>query len=153
MILALDLGTNLGFAYGKKEIIKSGSINLKKLALKDQPVPFLIFSALDHIVKDFKPNLIVAEIIRCHGSNGLKTAHFYGALLFCLKEWCYQNDVTLKFAEVMSIKKIFTGNGKASKDMMKKYAQKLGYHTNSYDEADAIAIWTLATCHSDMLKQ
>lgn len=153
MLLALDLGTNLGYALGENSIIKSGWVNLRKIAGKNS-IPFAVFhDVLLAIIDDHKVNKIVVEIVRSHSSSGIKAAHFYGGLLALTKVFCQNHQIILKYAEVSTIKKTFTGHGRADKARMIKKAEEKGFNVTAHDEADAIAIWFLAKKYPYKLKE
>ncbi len=155
MVLALDLGTQLGYVLGnKKNYIKSGVINLKKLINhKDrQPVQDGLYIALNELYKSYKFNAIVVELVRNHGGDGVQTAHFYGALLYVLESWSYKHKKHIYYAEVSTIKKQFTGNGKAKKADIIKSAIAKGFNIRDHNEADAIAIFYLYKNYFNLLK-
>lgn len=152
MILAIDLGTSLGFAIGKDKIEKSGSINLKKYAPKGGTAFQGLYPALNSIVNGNRVEMVVVELVRGHGKDGVKAIHFYGAVLYSLRAWCFENNIPIMFAEVAHIKKFFTGKGNATKQEMVKYANLHNQKPKTFDEADAIAIWYLAKRNDKFLK-
>lgn len=150
-ILAIDLGTSLGFAVGSDQVLLSGVLNLKKFAQKGAPVPFGLFEALNSLnLKDV--SCVVVEIVRSHGRDGVRASHFFGALLACLQHWCFQHKKNIFYLEVGTIKKMFTGNGRASKKEMRETAVTLGYSPKNSDHADALAIWTVARDFPELMK-
>lgn len=151
-ILAIDLGTQMGFALGNDKIEKSGIFNLKKLAAGGI-TPFAMFQALDSLEIDIKDTKVVVEIVVSHGKDGAKAAQFYGAALFCLRKWCYDNKIPLLYVGVSTIKKLFTGDGRATKKAMADRARELGFQPKNTDEADAIAIWHVAYNYPEKLKE
>lgn len=152
MIMAIDLGTKLGFAIGLSKIERSGAVNLKKYAPKGGTAFQGLFPALDFIKGSDEVESVVVEIIRSHGKDGVKAAHFYGAVLYSLRAWCFENKIPIKYAEVSHIKRFFTGKGNATKQEMVKYARMHKFQPKTFDEADAIAIWYLAKNNDKLLK-
>lgn len=151
-LLALDLGTKLGVAIGDKKISFSNAINLTKLVVKGRPAPAGLHIALNDLYEKHKFNQVVVEVVRFSGRNGVKAVHFFGALLFILQDWCFSKNIPLGFLEICTIKKMFTGMGKATKEDMIGQAKKIGFFPSSSDQADAIAGWWVAKNYPDLIK-
>jgi hypothetical protein len=142
MILALDLGTNTGWASMKDGEVKSGVEVFKNTRFSGGGMRFLKFERwLDGLVE--APTQIVFEEVRKH--RGTDAAHVYGGLLGILTKWCEARSVPYCGVPVGTIKKFWTGKGNAGKDQMIKVAKQRGFEPKDDNEADALAIlhyWT-----------
>lgn len=141
--LALDLGTQTGFAVGQltfqPSTVTSGSISFKPKK----------FASFGRRMKDFEAWLdrihtldpiddVVFEEVRRH--RGTDAAHIYGGFLATLTNWCDANVLPFKGEPVGTIKKHATGKGNAQKDQMIAAAVKWGFSPKDDNEADALAL-------------
>jgi Holliday junction resolvasome RuvABC endonuclease subunit len=117
-ILALDLGSNLGFALHDNGVIVSGvesfrpkKKNENKGERWERLVAFLNIFLLAH-----SPKIVAYEKVRNH--KGIQASHMYGAYEAILELICYKLNIRLIPLEVGHIKKHFTGRGNASKEMI-----------------------------------
>lgn len=141
-ILALDLGTNTGWA----SVINDGRVfsgvqSFKPGRFDSSGMRYLRFEKwLNEIFESLgNIDLIYYEEVRRH--MGVDAAHIYGGLLSHLQAWATKKEIPYSGIPVGTIKKHATGKGNASKDEMKAYASKLmGRAINDDNEADAIAI-------------
>ena len=151
-VLALDLGTNTGWAtnapiYAKTDKIlgaaHSGSFvfdgeisGWRYLAFKQW---------LDYTLLEYKIDHIVYEETFSKGAYAARILHGFLAMLqFTYAERYLDEDKRLTMAKVYAtrLKKFATGNGHARKDLMiSKYREKFGYLPADDDEADAL--WLL----------
>lgn len=137
MILALDLGTNLGFASLKDDKISSGFIKLKNNKTGER------FSDFFNFLNGFKD----AEKIyyeRVYRHLGTDAAHIYGAFQGILEMFCLKNNIELFFFGVSEIKKYIANKGNANKKEVMDSINKLGYNIKNDNEADALALLYLA---------
>lgn len=142
-ILALDLGTKTGFAVGSGGHIVSGTLNLKPGRFDGGGMRFVKFRArLDEIQKSYGLTHVFYEEVRRHA--GTDAAHVYGGLMATLTAWCEENSLPYQGLPVGTIKKKFSGNGNASKEMMIAECVRRGFQPADDNEADAIAIFDLA---------
>lgn len=142
-ILALDLGTNTGFAVGARSHMVSGHWNLKPGRFDGGGMRYVKFRArLDELRAAYGPDMIFFEEVRRH--KGVDAAHVYGGLMATLTAWCEENKTPYSGLPVGEIKKNFTGKGNANKEAMMAEAQRRGFDPATDDEADAIAIFDLA---------
>ena len=147
MILALDLGTITGFAYGPNPVV-SGTWNLRPTKHEDPACRFLKLEAqLDRVQYDMPipPTMIYYEKVQRH--VGTYAAHVYGGLVATMGMWCVRQDnpVPYEGVAVGTIKKSWTGKGNASKDDMMAEAIRRGYAPTDDNEADALAILHMVT--------
>lgn len=136
-ILALDLGTNTGWAMKTDSSIISGSVNFATKRNEGGGMRFLRFRRwLDSI------NTGIAEIhfeeVRRHA--GTQAAHIYGGFVAQLTGWCEENSIPYSSVPVGTIKKAATGKGNATKDQMIEAAKRKGFNPADDNEADALAL-------------
>ena len=141
-LLALDLGTSLGFAIFKDGKFISGT---KKLGTYKEK-----FGARFHEFRTWLLNIIAKHNIeavyfeRVFGHKGVEAAHCYGGFLYMLASVCFQQNISCTGLTVQAIKKFMTGKSNATKDEMIAAAKQKGFNPATNDEADAIAIILLA---------
>lgn len=145
-VLALDLGTNCGFALLHPtgvEVSGTWSLSTKK-RMESHGMRFVRFREhLDMMKRNNGVSVIYFEEVRRH--LGVDAAHMYGGFLAILEAWCTENEVEYQSVPVGEIKKFWTGRGNASKDEMIAEARRRGYDPTDDNEADAIAILVLKT--------
>ena len=123
-ILALDLGTNTGWALLQQSNatagyrVTSGTINLKNDRFQGGGMRFLRFrNWLDEISqRSGGISTVYFEEVRRH--LGVDAAHVYGGFLATLTTWCEEakpNGLPYQGVPVSHIKRQVTGNGNASK--------------------------------------
>ncbi|MFC4518595.1 hypothetical protein [Cupriavidus pinatubonensis] len=140
-ILALDLGTITGWAVatraGKQ---RSGSLELKPTKLGGNGRRWIAFrewlTATAREVGGIQA--VYHEDVKNHA--GVIAAHVYGGYLAMLEAWCAANNIPLVGVGVGTVKKHFTGNGRASKDDMIAEAKRRGVKVIDDNHADALAI-------------
>ncbi len=141
-LLALDLGTNMGFAIFRDGKFISGT---KKLGTYREK-----FGARFHEFRIWLLNIIAKHNIeavyfeRVFGHKGVEAAHCYGGFLYMLASVCFQQNIPCKGLIVQAIKKFMTGKNNATKDGMIAAARQKGFNPMDDNEADAIAIMLLA---------
>ena len=142
--LCVDLGTTTGFAVGATVgHMVSGTWNLKPSRYDGGGMRFVKFrQRLNEMLEAFKPDTVFFEEVRRHASTD--SAHVFGGLLAVLTEWCETNGIPYSGVPVGTIKKSFTGNGAASKQLMIAEAERRGFQPADDNEADAIAIFDWA---------
>ena len=147
-ILALDLGTQTGWALGSPQGgITSGSQSFKPQRFEGGGMRFLRFKRwLADIRQCADPiSLVVFEEVRRHA--GVDAAHAYGGFLGHLTAWCEHHQIPYQGVPVGTIKRHATGKGNASKEEVVASVRMLGHQPADDNEADALAIlhWALST--------
>lgn len=140
-ILALDLGTKTGWAFGKSTAAHmSGTWDLKPRRYDGGGMRFVKFKGeLNDILKAGRPEMVVFEEVRKH--NGTDAAHVYGGLLAVLTAWCEELEIPYRGVTVQAIKKHITGRGNAGKPDVIAAVQKLGFEPEDDNHADALALF------------
>lgn len=144
-IMNLDLGTKTGFSVGNADHMVSGTWNLKPGRFDGGGMRFVKFrQRLDEVHNAYGLTHVFFEEVRRHA--GTDAAHVYGGLMATLTAWCEENGVPYQGVPVGTIKKHFTNNGNASKELMIAECVRRGFQPADDNEADAIAIhnWALA---------
>lgn len=139
-LLALDLGTNTGYALQQNGNTVSGVANFKTDRYSGGGMRFLRFRRwLDEMHASVKVSEVAFEEVRRH--IGTDAAHVYGGLMATLTAWCEENKIPYQGVSVQAIKKFATGKGNADKDaVVAAVAKKWGYKPQTSDEADALAL-------------
>jgi Holliday junction resolvasome RuvABC endonuclease subunit len=142
-ILALDLGTQLGWALGMGVSTYSGSESFAPRRHDGPAQRYLKFRAKLTELASMAPEIhaVYFEVIVNHGKqNATRAAHVYGAFEALLYVWCELNHIPCHGVPVGSIKKNWTGKGNANKDEMFGQAQLRGFSPKDHNAADALAI-------------
>jgi crossover junction endodeoxyribonuclease RuvC len=159
-ILALDLGTNTGWALlqqnrlddiqqhrlwaGDKAnyLVTSGTISFKNDRFQGGGMRYLRFLNWLAEIHQRSGGLtsVYFEEVRRH--LGVDAAHVYGGFLATLTAWCEAMPHGLPYqgVPVSYIKRQVTGKGNASKQEVIEAVRALGYHPQDDNEADAIAL-------------
>ena len=142
-VLALDLGTSTGWAWCDGESLDcmiSGTWRLlaSKSALRE--TRFINFVESLTVLHQYRSiAAIYYEDVRRH--LGTDAAHVFGGFKSHAAVWCLQNGgIPFESVDVSTIKKFWTSNGRASKDMMIDECINRGFKPQTDDEADAIAL-------------
>lgn len=143
-VLALDLGTTTGWAFGRGGDFVSGVWSLKGGRFEGGGMRFLRFRGfLDKIRQVWDADKVVYEEVRRHA--GTDAAHVYGGLQAVLTSFCEENDIPYESVPVGTIKKFWTGKGNANKDAMITECGNRAIHVADDNEADAVALLHFAT--------
>jgi len=140
-VLALDLGTKLGWAIGfGRDDILHGTMEFKTGRFEGGGMRWLRFRKwLNGMMADHGPiEGIYFEEVRRH--IGTDAAHLYGGFVSQLTHWCELREIPYQGVPVGTIKKSFTGKGNANKDAMIAEAKKRGFTPETDNDADAIAL-------------
>ena len=143
-ILALDLGTNTGWATNVVPVFASGSTEFsgeitgwRYLAFKQWLVLELNFLKVEHVVYE--------ETFSGRNMNADKVLHGFLAILQCVHAERYSDQATrftLQKVHLSDIKILATGIGNAKKDeMIKSFEDRFGWSPVDSDECDAV--WLL----------
>jgi len=138
MLLALDLGTKAGWASQSEgsSDFTSGVQTFANDRFSGGGMRYLKFEKW--LQEMPKPSQVVFEEVRRH--RGTDAAHVYGGLLAVLTKWCEANRIPYAGVPVGTIKKSWTGNGSAGKNVMIGEAKKRGFNPQDDNEADALAL-------------
>ncbi|CAB3914642.1 hypothetical protein LMG26841_05183 [Achromobacter dolens] len=145
-ILALDLGTRLGWALqmrGRPITHGTESFTPRKSWSPGQRWQrFRTF--LHEVVAHNNVHVIAYEDVKRHA--GTDAAHAYGAFLALTELVADSHRVRLVPVGVGTIKKHWTGKGNADKAAMEAQARARGFRPESDNDADALAIlhWAVA---------
>jgi Holliday junction resolvasome RuvABC endonuclease subunit len=145
-ILALDIGTQCGWALKNGDArIRSGSVSFAAKARDAAGQRWLKFTAHLSALKREVGELhaIYYEEVMAHGTRenpNVIAAHVYGGFLAQLEIFCDVNRIRLIPVSVGTIKKSFTGNGRAKKEAVIAEARRRGFRPADDNEADSLAI-------------
>jgi hypothetical protein len=139
-ILALDLGTNCGFALSKDGEISYGTKNFSAKRGDGAGQRWLKFRAL--LANQYNAagelHVVYYEDVKNHA--GVIASHIYGGFLAHLEAWCEVQRVRLEPVGVGTVKKSWTGNGAAKKELMIDEARRRGFKPADDNSADALAV-------------
>lgn len=137
MILAIDLGNEFGWAIKQSVTIDSGWERLITGKCKTGK-KFQLFDYWTRELNNIELSKIYYEDVRRH--NGLYAARAYCGYLAVLQTYAYKRGIECEGIGVGQIKKFWTGNGRATKEMMIKEANKRGFDVDNDNQADALAL-------------
>ena len=138
-ILALDLGTNTGWASCVGGVTMSGVQSFTPGRFEGAGMRFLRFNNwLNDVFAITKFDAIYFEEVRHH--VGIDAAHAYGGYMAVLTAWCELRKIPHAGVSVGIIKRHWTGKGNANKAAMIAEAKRRGFPVKSDDEADSLAI-------------
>ena len=143
VILALDLGTQMGWALWQVAGIASGSVSFAVNKRAGFGVRFLNFQRwLLRMLSQHHVDMVVFEAVYNHA--GTYAAHVYGGFAAQLAAVCEERQIPYRGFGVKTIKKFITGNGNANKQDVINAVQTRSYRPIDDNEADAIALLLLA---------
>ena len=146
-ILALDLGTSMGWALRLGSETHSGTVSFRPSRYDGGGMRYLRFrSWLDQLASEHMlPEAVYFEEVRRHAATD--AAHIFGGLLATLTLWCEQRRIPYQGVPVGTIKRHVTGKGNADKQAVIAAVRDRGFMPADDNEADAIAIllWALET--------
>ena len=142
-ILALDLGTNTGWAYTDLNIVTAGTESFQNNRFSGGGMRYLrfrnwlteMYTAAEGI------DAVYFEEVRRHAAT--TAAHVYGGMLAILTAWCEEKQIPYQSFSVGSIKKNATGKGNANKEMMIDAAMKKWPSIELVDDNTCDALWIL----------
>lgn len=142
-ILAIDPGTNCGYAWTDNGIIhvaQAGTWNLKPQRHEGGGMRYV---RLEHYIRQISPGMIYYEEVRRH--KGTDAAQIYGGIVAVIQTFCESGtDRKIPYAgiPVGTIKKWATTKGNAGKPaMIEAAADRFGY--TGTDDNTADALWLL----------
>jgi Holliday junction resolvasome RuvABC endonuclease subunit len=137
-VLALDLGTKMWVAIWKYEEILSG---VKRLHHDKESSGSRFLDFRNWLIEVIQAhNIYMVYFERVYGHKGTDAAHVYGGFMYMLAAVCEEFNVKCVGIPVSTIKKIATGNGRASKEDVIAFVKSKGFDPADDNEADAIAI-------------
>jgi len=146
-ILALDLGTSMGWALRLGTDTHSGTVSFRPSRYDGGGMRYLRFrSWLDQLaVEHMLPEAVYFEEVRRHAATD--AAHVFGGLLATLTAWCEERCIPYQGVPVGTWKRHACGKGNASKDDVVAAIRERGFNPTDDNEADAIAIllWAIET--------
>ncbi|MFQ6308682.1 crossover junction endodeoxyribonuclease RuvC [Lysobacter capsici] len=146
VVLALDLGSTLGWALSISGQAMSGTESFKLGRFEGGGMRYLRFVRwLDDLMRFTGPiSTVYFEEVRRH--KGVDAAHAYGGFMAQLTAWCERHAVPYQGVPVGTIKKFATGKGNANKEAMIDAAKRWGHAPTDDNEADALALlhWSMA---------
>ena len=146
-LLALDLGTQTGWAVSQAGSIISGSETFKPQRFEGGGMRYLRFRKWLTEIKQCGDGIdaVYFEEVRRH--IGVDAAHAYGGFMATLTSWCEHHAIPYQGVPVGTIKKHATGKGNAGKAEMIAAAQSRGHTPVDDNEADALALlhWAIET--------
>ncbi|AKK20069.1 hypothetical protein HUT03_02160 [Candidatus Liberibacter africanus] len=151
-VLALDLGSKMGFAVRKSDQIFSGVVKFENGRFEGGGMRYLKFQNWLDDLRGIKT--IWFEEVRRHDLRGIKTiwfeevrrhlgvdaSHAYGGFLAVLASWCERHGIAYSGVPVQTIKKHITGKGNANKALVVLAVKGLGFNPIDDNEADALAL-------------
>lgn len=141
-ILAIDPGTNLGWARWCDGIITSGVSDLKPRSHEGSGMRFVRLGRVLRELEIERMELVAFEEVRSH--RGAHAAHVYGGIIGHIQSMCEARHIPYEAVPVGEIKRHATGKGNASKPLMLRTARgRWGDGVESADEADALWILDL----------
>lgn len=140
-ILALDLGTKLGWAvsFGPGDVTH-GTTEFRSGRYEGGGMRWLRFRKwLQTMHEQHGPvHAVYFEEVRRH--LGTDAAHLYGGFLAALTAWCEQRNVPYKGIPVGTIKRHATGKGNSGKPAMIAAMKAKGFTPTDDNDADALAL-------------
>ncbi len=157
-ILSLDLGTQTGFALSLNGLITSGSVSFHRYAgCKSKPADHVGASILFFHkwlranITDYAPNCIAYEAVYRWSSSS--AARAYGAFLGIALLNAAAYNIPCYGYSPTQIKKAYTGNGNAKKEVMMKESTKrfpaIAIRDDNHADALAILSLHLSYCATD----
>ena len=139
-ILALDLGTHMGWALSDGA---SGTFHLQTDSQRRFEGSGMKWLRLRRFLDEVGAvDLVVLEEVRRHA--GTDAAHAYGGALAVVTAWCEEKKIPHTAYPVATIKKHATGKGNANKAAMMQAAADRGWDVVDDNHADALWILDLA---------
>lgn len=141
-VLAIDPGTQCGWAIGRKGIEPlSGTWNLKGGRFDGGGMRFLRLKSHLNDCLRIEISKVVFEEVRRH--LGTDAAHIYGGIVATLTAWCEEHKISYEGIPVGTVKKLATGKGNANKAAMLAAARAKWPGQAVKDDNQADALWLL----------
>jgi len=148
-VLALDLGSRLGFAYDRPDgALVTGTALFAPIKGEHPAARYVRFIKwLRQVLDISRPDAVAWErIVRSQGFSGAAVAVYHGFETLLLME-CYARRLRELPVAVGTWKKVVVGHGRADKEAVIRAMRELGHLPADDNEADALAIreWALHT--------
>jgi len=146
-VLALDLGTRLGWALADGQgLIRSGSRRLGGRGSEPVGERYVRFARALTVLAEDAGGLAAVYYEAVCAHKGVVAAHRYGAFEGALQAWCALQGLSPEPVAVATIKKFVTGSGRARKPAVIAAVRAQGFSPVDDNEADALALlgWALA---------
>ncbi|QQB37974.1 crossover junction endodeoxyribonuclease RuvC [Achromobacter deleyi] len=140
-ILALDLGTKTGYALRRRDgAMRYGTVDFTPRKSWTPGQRWARFRGwLADTVATFQIDAIVYERV-VFGHSSAASSDVYGGFKALVELAADTHSLTLSSVAVPTVKKHFTGSGRADKDAMMAQAKARGFSPDSHNAADALAI-------------
>jgi hypothetical protein len=137
VVLALDVGTSLGWAYQRADgQVRSGCYELPKGQRQGERLHAFRLWLVDQLTRLGEIDSVIWEHAFRQPGNANEVHH---NLVGVLLDFCERNRVTdYHSVDVTALKAFATGSGGAKKDAMVAAARAAGYPVKGHDEADAV---------------
>jgi Holliday junction resolvasome RuvABC endonuclease subunit len=147
-ILTLDLATNTGHCAGApvERLPRIGSF---KLPSTGEDIGRFAVEAEDRVAALLdaeRPGLVVFEMPILPKKTQLITVRKLSGLVWEVERQCTRRKIRCREGRASSVKKFFTGSGRAEKLDTMQIARRYGWRVRTDDEADAAALWAYAVC-------
>ncbi|WP_082889788.1 crossover junction endodeoxyribonuclease RuvC [Achromobacter ruhlandii] len=146
-ILALDLGTKTGFALRRRDgAMRYGTVDFTPRKSWTPGQRWARFRGwLADTVATFQIDAVVYERV-VFGHSSAASSDVYGGFKALVELAADTHSLTLSSVAVPTVKKHFTGSGRADKEPMLAQAKARGFSPDSHNAADALAIlsWAVA---------
>lgn len=141
-ILALDLGTKLGWAisFGPDEPPLHGTTEFRTGRFEGGGMRWLRFRKWLQGMHDEHGPLTAVYFEEVQGLRGSSAACVFGGYLALLTAWCEQHEVPYRGIPVGTIKKHATGKGNSGKPEMIAAMVAKGFTPETDNDADALAL-------------
>jgi crossover junction endodeoxyribonuclease RuvC len=140
-ILALDLGTKLGWAvsFGPGDILH-GTVEFRLGRFEGGGMMWLRFRQwLNSMAENHGP-IEAVYFEEVQGLRGQDAARVFGGFLATLTGWCETKEIPYSGIPVSTVKKAATGKGNANKDAMIAAMKAQGFSPETDNDADALAL-------------
>ncbi|MCC6380613.1 MAG: crossover junction endodeoxyribonuclease RuvC [Burkholderiales bacterium] len=144
-ILAIDVGTSMGFALATQTYIASGTKSWTERKDETRGDRLYRFYRWLNAMRGERLDLVAYELVRGHGPGQILAAHCYAQFEGVLLTWCARYGIPVRTVHTGTLKKAITGRGNAKKPDMLAAVRGLGYSPDGHDEADALAVLHWAT--------
>ncbi len=135
-----DPATHFGFAVGGSGHVVHGEFDLSRSKHDAWCMSAVRLKAyLDKLHQDIGFTIVGYEKANFHVS--LDATELRASLVTAIQEWCVSKGIPFTAAGPGTIKKHFTGNGRASKQDMIDEARRRQHMVDTDNEADAVAGW------------
>lgn len=142
-LLTLDLATNSGFCVGAPDNPNPDFGNFKIPPTGDDVGRFgvIFHDWLTNLIDWHQPDFVVFEMPILPKQTNLMTVRKLTGLAMLTEMECRRRKLPVREARASSVKKFFTGSGKAGKLDTMAICRRYGWNVKTDDEADACALW------------